>query len=156
MSQRQTYVGSFSGTFYAIDAKGNQLWSFVTAPSNPILGAFLPGSAPIVAGAALPASENTVVFGDAAGNVYKLDRSSGTELWRTSVDANAFGGIWGGLLVAGDTVFVPLASFETLAPFNPGYTCCSHRGGVVALNLATGEATTTDLGGTSFTSWVGR
>jgi polyvinyl alcohol dehydrogenase (cytochrome) len=134
----RTYVGSSAGTFYAIGKDGSLVWSFVTGPSHPELAAFLPGPAPIFAAAALPETESTVVFGDASGTVYKLDRATGREVWRTSVDQHPFGGIWGAVLVVGDTVYVPLASFETLAPFSPGYTCCSHRGGVAALSLATG------------------
>lgn len=138
VADNETYVGSFSGTFYAIDENGGQMWSVTTLAPDPLLAAFVGSSAPIVAGAALPSSDDSVLFGDIAGVVYKLDRRTGAEIWRADVNSHPLGGVWGSLLVTRDTVYVPLAAFEPLAPLIPDYTCCTHRGGVVALDLATG------------------
>jgi polyvinyl alcohol dehydrogenase (cytochrome) len=138
VADSETYVGSFTGTFYAIDENGGQMWSRVTLPPDPVLAAFLGPAAPIVAGAALPSREDTVLFGDVAGVVYKLDRRTGAELWRVDVSSHPLAGVWGSLLVTGDLVYVPFAAFEPLAPLISGYTCCTHRGGIVALDLETG------------------
>jgi polyvinyl alcohol dehydrogenase (cytochrome) len=136
----KTYVGSYGGTFYAIGEHGELLWKFDTYAPGPLFSLFFGNRAPVVAGAVLPDQESTVVFGDTDGRIYKLDRATGALLWTVDLDDSDLGGIWGNsLTVTRDTVYVGVSSFETLAPYFPGRTCCSHRGAMVALDLATGS-----------------
>lgn len=139
VAKGRTFVGSYGGTFYAIDKHGGLSWSFETYAPGDLFQIFFGDKAPIVGAAVLPEHDDSVVFGDIDGRVYKLDRDSGALLWTLDLDDNDLGGVWGNsLMVEGDTVYVGLASFETLAPFFPDRTCCTHRGAVVALDLATG------------------
>jgi polyvinyl alcohol dehydrogenase (cytochrome) len=135
-----TYVGSYGGRFYAIGPDGSQLWSFDTYAPGPLFSLFFGDKAPIVAGAVLPKQGGSVVFGDTDGRLYALDRASGALLWTRDLDDHDLGGIWGNsLMVVSDTIYVGIASFEPLAPlFVPARTCCSHRGAVVAVDVATG------------------
>jgi polyvinyl alcohol dehydrogenase (cytochrome) len=134
-----TYVGSYGGVFYAIGAAGQMLWKFDTQAPGPLFQLFFGNQAPVVGAAVMPRHEDTVVFGDIDGRIYKLDRATGSLLWTVDVDDHDLGGIWGNsITISKDTVYVGISSFETLAPYFPGRTCCSHRGAVAALDLATG------------------
>jgi polyvinyl alcohol dehydrogenase (cytochrome) len=139
VARGKTYVGSFGGTFYAIGEDGDLRWKFQTGPTGSLLVPFFGPQSPIVGSAVLPDREATVVFGDSDGRIYKLDQETGELLWEVDLDAHDLGGVWGNSLsIARNTVYVGLGSFEPSAPFFPGRTCCSHRGAVVALDLATG------------------
>lgn len=140
VAEGRTFVGSYGGTFYAIDRDGQLDWAFETEAPGPLFQLFFGDHAPIVGGAVLPDGDDSVVFGDTDGKVYRLDRDSGELLWSRDLSDHDLGGIWGNsLTVHGHTVYVGMASFETLAPFFPGRTCCTHRGGVFALDLETGD-----------------
>jgi polyvinyl alcohol dehydrogenase (cytochrome) len=135
----RTYVGSYGGTFYAIGEDGELTWSFATAAPPAELAPFVGPNAPIVAGAVLPEKEDAVVFGDGGGILYKLDRNTGEVVWQTDLDDHGLGGLWGNsVMIVKNTIYVGIASFEPLAPLIPGYVCCSHRGAVAAVDLATG------------------
>lgn len=139
VADRETYVGSLGGTFYAVTQAGALQWSFDTASPGPLLASVYGNKAPILGAAVLPERERSVVFGDIDGRVYKLHRDTGALLWSFDLDGHDLGGVWGNsLMIAGDTVYVGLASFEPVAPTIPGRICCSHRGAVVALDLASG------------------
>jgi polyvinyl alcohol dehydrogenase (cytochrome) len=135
----ETFVGSTGGTFYGITRGGVLKWSFETLAPGPLLAQIYGSKAPVLGAAVLPAHERSVVFGDVDGRVYKLDRDTGALLWTFDLDDHDLGGVFGNsLMIAGDTVYVGLASFEPLAPSIPGRTCCTHRGAVVALDLGSG------------------
>ncbi len=136
----KSYVGSVTGRFYALDHDGELVWSFDTAPTNPLLEPLVGAQTPIWGAAVLPVQEETVVFADTAGVVHKLQRADGQLIWSADVSSHPFGGMWGNALgLAGDLVLVGLSSFESGASLAaPDYRCCDHRGGVVALDLATG------------------
>ncbi|HET6336580.1 MAG TPA: PQQ-binding-like beta-propeller repeat protein [Polyangiales bacterium] len=136
-----TFVGSSTGTFYALDCEGTLIWSVETAPSDPLLVPLAGDRTPIYGAAVLPQLEDTVVFADTAGNVNKLKRANGEYIWSVDISSQTFAGMWGNALaLAGDLVLVGLASFEDGAQLvDPDYRCCDHRGGVVALDLETGE-----------------
>lgn len=79
------------------------------------------------------------------GRVYARNTHSGEEVWTArDVEPHPLGGVNGNSLsIVGDTVLVGLASSEdaTLALQAAGVAveCCSHSGGVVALDLETGR-----------------
>jgi polyvinyl alcohol dehydrogenase (cytochrome) len=152
-----SYVGDFEGLFYAIDASGNELWQFRADAPNPVLGALLQGggdptngpqaSAPFFGGAVAPRKNALIIAADADGNVYALDRATGALVWKRAkadIDTNPLGGVSGNalLLINDDTVIVPRSSVENYALLlnQAGLPigCCSHQGGLVALDSATG------------------
>ena len=45
----------------------------------------------------------------------------------------------GSVVLDGDRLMVPMSSTEILSAYSPDYSCCTFRGGVLALSAATGE-----------------
>lgn len=140
-----SYVGDFGGTFFAVDARGRLRWASETLPPTPALAALFPSTNTIVVGgAALAGDKPHVVFGDANGRIYARHRVTGAELWTTpSLDDNPLGGVVGNsLTIVEDLVLVGLSSLENYAfVLSQGgfpLECCTHRGGVVALDLESG------------------
>jgi len=129
----RVFVGSDNGFFYSLDAKtGCVYWSFEqgsivrNAPTvGPISGQ---GSA-----------RYAVFFGDGLANVYALDARDGRMLWKTRVDPHFIARITAGSTFYNGKLFVPVSSSEEFSSGNPGYSCCSSRGSVVALDANTGK-----------------
>lgn len=86
------------------------------------------------------ANERALVFSDFAANVYRLDAQTGALVWKTNVADHASATITGALTVFENRVIAPLSSTEILNATNPSYECCTFRGGIIALDLTTGEA----------------
>jgi len=146
-SGSRIFVGSAGGVFYALDREGALLWQFTADNANPIMSILFSGGqstsipAPIVGAGAIPAGRPVVIFGDADGTIYSLRQETGELIWKVNVDAHPLGGVVGNsLLVYGSTVVIGLASIENAAfALPPGsHPCCTHRGGVVALDVDTG------------------
>lgn len=137
----KVYFGTALGQFYAVDRDGNMLWQYTTKAPNPLLGAVFKASrAPVVGSAVLPNRTNIVVFADLDGNVYALDRDTGSEVWvKPDLDPHPLGGVLGNsMLLFGDTLVIGMSSVENAALGIPGYPCCTHRGFAVALDVNTG------------------
>jgi polyvinyl alcohol dehydrogenase (cytochrome) len=139
------YVGDFGGTFFAVDARGRLKWFSETLPPTPALAALFPNPRTIVVGAAaLAGNRPYVVFGDANGRIYARHRATGSEVWTTpALDDNPLGGVVGNsLTIVEDMVLVGLSSLENyafvLSQGGVALECCTHRGGVVALDLESG------------------
>ncbi len=146
-SGSRIFVGSAGGVFYALDRDGALLWQFTADNANPVMSLLFSGGqsssipAPIVGGGAIPAGRPFVIFGDADGNIYCLQQETGELIWKVNVDAHPLGGVVGNsLLVFGSTVVIGIASIENAAfALPPGSApCCTHRGGVAALDVDTG------------------
>lgn len=149
------YFGTNFGRYYKLDRAGELRWEFVTRPPNPFLGILVPTSprgdpqaeavgSPITGAAVLPKNHPLVIFGDIDGNIYALDRETGAEVWvQPQLDPHPLGGVVGNsLLLVGDMVVIGFSSIENIALVlqqnGLPYPCCSHRGLVVALDVATG------------------
>jgi polyvinyl alcohol dehydrogenase (cytochrome) len=78
-------------------------------------------------------------FGDLKANVYAVDATAGTLVWKVRADDHPTSRITGAPQVFEDRVYVPVASSEEGASSNPQYACCSFRGSVVAFDAATGK-----------------
>ncbi|HEX4243180.1 MAG TPA: PQQ-binding-like beta-propeller repeat protein [Steroidobacteraceae bacterium] len=145
------FLTSSSGRVYSVDAKtGCTYWTFdaPTAIRGPaVIGELARGK--IVA---LPrkikrtlahldvikAPSAVFVAGD-AGMVYALDAQKGTLLWKSQVESHPFARISAAPVINGDRVYVAVGSTEDRAALEPGYGCCTFRGSVVALDIATGR-----------------
>src|SRR5687768_4220684 len=147
------YVGGSLGRFFAIGPTGKLLWSYLPRQPNPLLASLTASpvgatvevvATPITGAAVLPAGKPYVIFADLDGNVYALDRKTGKEVWvNEDVDDHPLGGVVGNsLLLVDDMVVVGFSSIEdaglSLAE-SSDYRCCSHRGLVVAFDVATGK-----------------
>ena len=128
VARGRLYVGSQSGV-YALDAgTGCAYWHFTTAAA--VRGAPVTGSA---------GAQELVYFSDLSANVYAVDALTGKLLWKSHPDAHPTALLTGAPLLRASVLYVPVASFEEVAPFNPAYECCTFRGSVVALDAVTGK-----------------
>jgi polyvinyl alcohol dehydrogenase (cytochrome) len=122
------YVTSSAGRVYALDAaSGCTYWTFDAQAS----------ARTAVTVAALPGG--TVAFmGDDSATVYALDAGSGRLLWRQKLDAHPMARITGAPVFHAGRLYVPISSLEEAPASAPGYGCCTFRGGVAALDAASG------------------
>ncbi len=121
------FVGSQDGTVYSLDlATGCTRWRYRA-------------SAEIRSGVVADATTGRLYFGDVLARAYALDAMTGKLVWMTKVDDHGNATITGTPTVGGGQLFVPVSSLEVTAAADPGYACCTFRGSVAALDLATGK-----------------
>lgn len=129
------FVGSHSGQVFALDlATGCVRWSFTAAAevrTTIVVEPWSQGTKPNEAPRAF--------FGDVLGNVYAVDAVTGKEQWRVQARDHNAALITGSPTLWKDTLYVPVSSMETGAAEDPDYACCTFRGSVVALDVATGK-----------------
>lgn len=126
------FVGSHNGQVYALDeTTGCQVWSYQAA------GEVRTGITISPWGQEDPAPQ--LFFGDVLGNAYALDAASGRQMWRVRSDAHPNATITGTPSLSGNTLYVPVSSLEVSLAIDPDYACCTFRGSVLALDVATGE-----------------
>jgi polyvinyl alcohol dehydrogenase (cytochrome) len=78
------------------------------------------------------------LFGDDKGTVYALDAQSGSLLWKTQVESQPLARIEGSTLHLGH-LYVAVGSSEPEAARDPGDGCCTFRGSLAALDVASGH-----------------
>lgn len=129
------FVGSHDGHVFALDlATGCVRWSFAAAGEvrNTIV------IEPWAAGTR-PKRNPRAFFGDVLGNAYAVDAITGKQLWRVRPEAHRAATLTGSFALSGNMVYVPVSSLETGSAEDPKYPCCTFRGSVVALDMATGQ-----------------
>ncbi|MFM7066041.1 MAG: PQQ-binding-like beta-propeller repeat protein [Gammaproteobacteria bacterium] len=128
------FVGSQDGTVYALDlASGCVRWSFKAdneVRASPVVETWRAGDTE---------AKPRVWFGDLDGNAYALEAFTGRLLWKVRVDTHPCLTITGSPRMAEGRLYVPMSSNEWAAAADPTYECCSFRGGVAALDAATGK-----------------
>ena len=82
---------------------------------------------------------SAVFFGDDAGYIYAVDAQKGSLLWKTQADAHPLTRIVGSPMLFNDRLYVTVASSEETAAAKPGYSCCTFRGSIIALDIANGN-----------------
>ncbi|MET0342404.1 MAG: PQQ-binding-like beta-propeller repeat protein [Polyangiales bacterium] len=133
------YFGDNAGNLYALDREtGKQRW---TRKVNAYTGAQASDYArvtPAIAG-------DTLIFGNQAGRVtmeggtvFAVDKKTGNKLWSTKIDTHQTAIVTSAPVVHEGRVYVGVSSWEEGHAPLP-YTCCSFRGSMVALDLATGR-----------------
>lgn len=121
------FVGSQDGTVYAFDLEtGCAKWTYRA-------------SAEVRTGIIADAENNRLFFGDFLGRAYALDAFTGELIWRQKVDDHPNATITGTPTLGGGQLFVPISSLEVTSAADPTYACCTFRGAVAALDLATGD-----------------
>jgi polyvinyl alcohol dehydrogenase (cytochrome) len=85
----------------------------------------------------MPTAPGAAFFGDDKGAVYALDAEKGTLLWKTQVDAHPLARIQASPTLYQGRLFVAVGSSENAE--DPAYACCTFRGSVAALDIATGR-----------------
>ena len=127
------YVGSQNGTVFALDQQtGCIRWTFKTI-------AEIRNSIVIEPWTVGKNSNPALFFGDIIGNVYSLNAVTGELLWRDRPDDHPSLTLTATPLLNEGTLYVPLSSLEVTQAADPGYACCTFRGGVAAYDAATGE-----------------
>ena len=146
-----SYIGDFGGMFFSISPTGQLRWSFAADAPTIELAALLspdlgtPAGSPFIGAAALASDFPYVIVGDANGRIYARDVDSGAQIWTVrGLDENPLGGVAGNsIAIYGDMVLVGMSSLENyalvLSAAGLRVDCCSHRGALIALDLATGH-----------------
>jgi len=127
------FVGSDNGYLYSLNARsGCVYWSFEN-------GSIIRNSPVVAPITGQGAARYAVFFGDGHANVYALDAQTGKLLWKTRADSHFVARITAGVKYYNGKLFVPVSSSEEFSSGSPGYSCCTARGSVVALDANTGK-----------------
>lgn len=125
------FIGSQEGSIYALDSSNGCPWWHFKAGAE-------------VRGAIYVESDSngvpqTLMFGDFTANAYALDAQTGDLLWKTKVHDHSMATITGSVVAHDGVLVVPVSSLEIIAASRPEYECCTFRGAVVGIDMATGE-----------------
>jgi polyvinyl alcohol dehydrogenase (cytochrome) len=126
------FITNRNGKFYALDAKtGCVHWALDGVASR---------TTPMIVKSPISPSGWATFIGERTRSVRAFDAQSGKEIWKSAqLETNPVAGITGTPVVAGDQLFVPLTSGEEPAARQLTYSCCTFRGSLVGLDLATGK-----------------
>jgi polyvinyl alcohol dehydrogenase (cytochrome) len=128
----RVFVTSSSGQVYALDkATGCVAWAYKARGSVRVTVSV--GRNPRAA------SGWAAYFGDMGRNQVAVDADTGKELWSVNIDPGPRGILTGAPTLWGDTLYVPLSSFEEGVAGLAAYECCKQRGAVAAIDTATGK-----------------
>lgn len=150
----QVYVPDWGGMLHKLDAaSGSVVWSKNVADlagvtndaGAPVLG-FASRTTPIVTSdsviiGTMRQVPNIVLDPRPGAFIVAVDRDTGAVKWRTPLHENHPAAvITASPILEGGKIYVGVASLEEVFPGNvTGYTCCSFRGSVAALDAATGK-----------------
>jgi polyvinyl alcohol dehydrogenase (cytochrome) len=151
MVDDRLFVTSSGGRVYALDAKtGCTYWTYDlpagsrSAVSIGELGQSKRAAIPrrlkrTLAHLEVIKAPSAAFFGDDTGAVYALDAQKGTLLWKTQIDTHPSARIIGAPTLYNDRLYVAVGSNEAGSAANPGYSCCSFRGSVAAVDISSGR-----------------
>lgn len=145
------FITSSTGRTYSLDAKtGCTYWTYDAAAGSRT--AVTIGELARAKVAALPRrlkrtlahldvikAPSAVFFGDDSGAVYALDAQKGALLWKTQIETHPSARIVGAPTLYKERLYVAVSSTEEAAIANPNYSCCTFRGSVAALDIASGR-----------------
>jgi polyvinyl alcohol dehydrogenase (cytochrome) len=125
------FVGGGDREVYALDAKtGCARWAFKTEALVRTAISFAP----------IPGTDQfAVFFGDLRANAYAVNAITGALIWKTKVEDHPAALITGAPTLYSGILYVPVSSTEEVIGSSPNYQCCTFRGSVVALDVATGR-----------------
>lgn len=78
-------------------------------------------------------------FGDDKGSVYALDAERGTLMWKTQLESQPTARILGAPVIYQNHLYVTVGSSEPGAARDAAFSCCTFRGSVASLDIATGR-----------------
>ncbi|AKJ07503.1 PQQ-binding-like beta-propeller repeat protein [Archangium gephyra] len=127
------YFPDWGGKLWKLEARsGRVLWSHAISEYTGV-----PDSVSRVTPAVVG---NRLILGSQqGGHLIALDKHSGELLWKTQVDPHPAAVITQSPIVHDGRVYVGVSSMEEAFTADPSYVCCTFRGSVVAVDLATGE-----------------
>lgn len=126
------FVTNRSGKFYALDARsGCVRWSVDDLVAR---------TTPMVVRSTIAPSGWATFVGQSDRVVRAFDAQTGKELWRSPMlEDHRASVLTGSPVVFGDKLIVPISSIEEAAAMSRSYACCTFRGSLAALDLATGR-----------------
>ena len=125
------FVGGGDREVYALDAKsGCTRWTFKTEAVVRTAISFAPISG---------TDQFAVFFGDLRANAYAVNAITGALVWKTKVEDHPAALITGAPTLYSGILYVPVSSMEEVTGSPSAYQCCTFRGSVVALDIATGK-----------------
>jgi polyvinyl alcohol dehydrogenase (cytochrome) len=145
------FLTGSSGRIYALDAKtGCTYWTYDapagsrTTISIGELGQSKRAAIPkklkrTLAHLEVIKAPSAAFFGDDTGTVYALDAQKGTLLWKTQVDTHPSARIVAAPTLYNDRLYVAVGSNEEKNSADPNYGCCTFRGSIFALDIASGR-----------------
>ncbi|MEM1246561.1 MAG: PQQ-binding-like beta-propeller repeat protein [Acidobacteriota bacterium] len=136
VTEKLVIVGSQEGTIFALDRYEGCVWWTYEAEAE------VRSSLTLVEGEGVDGEEGlpqTLHFGDFEGSVYAIDANTGEEVWKRDVSDHKDATITGSVAHHDGRLFVPMSSTEIVSAFYKEYECCTFRGGVLALDAATGK-----------------
>jgi polyvinyl alcohol dehydrogenase (cytochrome) len=151
MVDGRLFVTSSAGRIYALDAKtGCTYWTYDapagsrTAISIGELGQSKRAPIPkklkrTLAHLDVIKAPSAAFFGDDRGAVYALDAQKGTLIWKTQLDTHPSARIVGAPTLYNDRLYVAVGSDEETNAANPNYSCCTFRGSIAAIDIASGR-----------------
>jgi polyvinyl alcohol dehydrogenase (cytochrome) len=124
------FVGGVDYKVHALDAKsGCTIWTYATEAPVRTAISFGPLSG---------TDQFAVFFGDVRANAYALDAASGALIWKKKVEDHPAARITGAPTPYSGVLYVPVSSIEEATGSRATYECCTFRGSVVALDVASG------------------
>ena len=125
------FVGSQSGDIYALDLEsGCAHWTYSA-------GAEVRSSLSL---GQVPGRDDPVLYmGDFSATLHAIDASDGSLVWRAPMGDHPDATITGSPKLHEGSLYVPISSSEWATAADPGYACCTFRGGVVSVDAASGE-----------------
>ncbi len=124
------FVGSRSGTVYALDAHtGCTHWTYQANAA--VKGPILIGR--------LANGRLLAFFGDISGRAYAVDPASGQQVWQIVADDHPSARLTGGFQLVKDQLYIPVSSLEEGLAADPNYKCCTFRGAVMQVAAASGK-----------------
>ncbi|MET0720158.1 MAG: PQQ-binding-like beta-propeller repeat protein [Tardiphaga sp.] len=125
------FVGGGDREVYALDAKtGCTRWTFKTQAIVRTAISFAPISG---------TDQFAVFFGDLLANAYAVNAITGALIWKTKAEDHPAAVITGAPTLFSGILYVPVSSREEVTGTPSAYQCCTFRGSVVALDIATGK-----------------
>jgi polyvinyl alcohol dehydrogenase (cytochrome) len=126
------YATNRNGKFYALSAK--------TGCVHWVVSDLVARTTPIVIHSKISPSGWAVIVGESDRIIRTFDAQTGKEIWRSpQLEAHPSSVLTGSPVVAGDRVLVPISSIEEATSMSKAYACCTFRGSIASLDLATGK-----------------
>ncbi|MFI4935778.1 MAG: PQQ-binding-like beta-propeller repeat protein [Caulobacterales bacterium] len=125
------FLTSAGGKAYSLDARtGCMHWRVDGAPARTTVSVGRLRASP---------SGYAAFFGDNTSTVWAVDAVSGKLVWKLKVEAHPRAILSGAPALYQGRLYVPLSSYEELFASVAQYSCCTFRGGVVAIDAETGK-----------------
>jgi polyvinyl alcohol dehydrogenase (cytochrome) len=132
------YFPDWGGELWALTTAGKVLWSHSVASYTGLTGD-ISRTTPAIDGSELILGDHLNPGTSPGAHVFAVNRTTGKLLWSTLVDSNTAAMMTGSPTVYNGVVYIGVSSREQDLALKTGYTCCTFRGKIVALNAATGK-----------------